>query len=391
MTLLKAAMRPSTASTAHIKTASMLLFVCAALSGCAGDTAGAAAGSASHTKAAALAGPPAEHPEHAAPFRFFSPTSFWNRRPGAASTLDPNSRAVVGELDAEIQQEQLARTGPWINTTAYSVPVYTVPRSQPTVRVHLRGVDRSLSSAWRRVPLPPTAEPAAGSDGILAMWQPSTGRMWEFWRLARAPAGWQASWGGAMRDVRESPGVYGTGVWPRAQARWGASASSLSLLGGLISLEDLNAGVINHALEMAVPLVRAGVYASPAQRTDGVSQNPLALAEGAHLRLNPQLDLGSLHLPRLTLMIAEAAQRYGILITDTSPNVELYAQDPTPTGSDPYAGPGGYFEGREPDQLLAAFPWSELQLLAGQMHAVGRRAQAVRRHAGGRGSRLGAG
>ena len=41
-----------------------------------------------------------------------------------------------------------------------------------------------------------------------------------------------------------------------------------------------------------------------------------SLPEGAHLRLNPNLNLAALHLPRLTLMIAEAAQRYGIFVRD---------------------------------------------------------------------------
>ena len=94
---------------------------------------------------------------------------------------------------------------------------------------------------------------------------------------------------------------------------------------------------------MGIPNVRAGVYASPAQRDDGKSSDPLSLPEGARLRLNPKLDLAALHLPPLTLLIAQAAQRYGILVSDGSANVTFYAQDPTPTGGNPYTGPGGYF------------------------------------------------
>jgi hypothetical protein len=144
----------------------------------------------------------------------------------------------------------------------------------------------------------------------------------------------------------------------------------LSIAGGLITLEDLEKGVINHALAMGIPEVRAGVYASPAQRTDGKSSSPLSLPEGAHLRLDPNLDLAALHLPRLTLMIAEAAQRYGIVVRDYTANVSFYAQDPTPTGTNPYAGPHGYFEGKTPAQLLASFPWSYLQLLKMELHGT---------------------
>jgi hypothetical protein len=65
----------------------------------------------------------------------------------------------------------------------------------------------------------------------------------------------------------------------------------------------------------------------------------------------------------LTLMIAEAAQRYGIFVRSEAANIVLYAQDPVSTGTEPYAGPGGFFEGKYPSQLLASFPWSHLQLL----------------------------
>jgi hypothetical protein len=288
----------------------------------------------------------------------------------AGAVLDPASVEVVGAFDAEVATELQTNDGPWINTTKFSVPVYTVPAGQPTVAVKLEdhSPEPALSSAWAAVPLPPTATPAAGTDGTLVLWQPSTNRLWEFHRLVHDAGGWHATWGGAMQDVSANQGVFGTGAWPGAEPWWGASASSLSLVGGLISLEDLERGQINHALDIAIPNVRAGVYSSPAQRDDGKSTDPLALPEGAHLRLNPNLNLAALHLPRLTLMLAEAAQRYGIFVSDWSSVVEFYAQDPTPTGTDPYTGPTGYFEGKYPNQILASFPWSQLQLLKTELH-----------------------
>jgi len=303
------------------------------------------------------------------PLRFFSSSSFWNEPLAANAPLDPSSIELIRAFDAMITAEQHAKSGPWINTTSYSVPLYTVPADQPPVPVQLDGTSNgTLSSAWRAVPLPASATPAAGTDGDLFLWQPSTDRLWEFWRLVHGLNGWHASWGGAMQHVSSDPGVYGPDTWPGAQSWWGVSASSLSLVGGLISLEDLKLGQINHALEMAIPQIRAGLYASPAQRTDGKSTDPLSLPEGAHLRLNPNLNLPALHLPRLTLMIAEAAQRYGIYIVDGSSIAEFPAQDPTPIGTNPYTGPAGYFEGKYPNQLLASFPWSQLQLLKMELH-----------------------
>jgi hypothetical protein len=295
----------------------------------------------------------------------------------ADAPLDPRSAELAGSFGAEaaseVQEDEAGKQGAWISivTTTCSIPIYTVPADQPTVRVTLKGGQAAaLQEAWDAVPLPPNAQPAAGTDGHLVVWQPSTNRLWEFWRLVHGTEGWYASWGGAMQKVWSNPGVYGPQAWPGAEPGWGASASSLSIAGGLITLEDLKLGQINHALAISIPEVRGGEYASPAQRTDGKSSNPLSLPEGAHLRLDPNLDLAALHLPRLTLMIAEAAQRYGIYVRDGGPVVAFYAQDPVSTGTNPYLGPDGYFEGKNPMEFLASFPWSHLELLRMELHSA---------------------
>jgi hypothetical protein len=313
--------------------------------------------------------------EPTAPFRFFSPTSVWNEALAVDAPLDPNSAAIVGAFDEEIGAEETAKKGPAVNTTAWSVPVYTVPADQPLVRVtqiasYGGRVSPALQAAWADVPLPVNAQPAAGTDEHLVVWQPSTDRLWEFWHLEKTEAGWQAKWGGAIENASSSSGSYGPEAWPGSTTSWGASASSLSIAGGLITLEDLEMGQINHALAIALPDTRAGVYASPAERTDGGDGAPSSLPEGAHLRLDPNLDLAALHLPKLTLMLAEAAQRYGIVVRDSAANVAYYAQDPIRTGTEPYAGAHGYFEGKSSQKLLESFPWRYLQLLKMELHSA---------------------
>lgn len=308
-----------------------------------------------------------------APFRFFSPTGFWNAQPAAGAALDPSSATVVGGLYNVVAEELRAKNGPAVNTTAWSVPIYTVSATQPTVKVTLPYATiqprPALQSAWTAVPLPTGAKPAAGSDKHLVVWQPSSDKLWEFWHLEKTTAGWEAYWGGAMQNALTDLGSYGPAAWPGASTTWGASGTSLSIAGGLITLEDLQKGTINHALAMAVPNTREGVYAAPAERSDGTHTEASSLPEGAHLRLKPTLDLAALHLPHFTLMLAEAAQKYGIFVSDTAANVAFYAQDPTPTGSNPYTGLSGYFEGKSPAQLLAIFPWSDLQLLKMELHS----------------------
>jgi hypothetical protein len=305
--------------------------------------------------------------------RFFSPTSFWNQPLTPDAPLAPDSPALVEQLSAQVAGLQASGQGPWINTRNWSVPVYTVSATQPKVRVRLltTSPEPALQAAWSAVPLPANAQPALGKDAHLVVWQPASDRLWEFWHLHRGPHGWSAAWGGAMRHVSQSTGVYGPGAWPGARPWWGASASSLSIAGGLITLEDLEQGKIEHALAIAIGQVRAGVYASPARRGDGQSSDPLSLPEGARLRLPETLDLEALHLPKLTLELAQAAQRYGFVVRDRSFGITLFAQDPVPSGTEPFAGPDGFFEGRFPNQLLASFPWNQLQVLELHLHPNG--------------------
>ena len=295
---------------------------------------------------------------------FFAAGSIWNRAPAPDAPLDPRSAELVAALDGQVTREQERGNGPWINTTSYGVPILTVSADQPTVAVQLdHAPDAALSSAWSAVPLPSGARASAGTDGYLVVWQPSRDRMWEFWRLARQSDGWHASWGGAMRHASTSPGVFTADAWPGAKPWWGATASSLALAGGVMTIDELRRGRIDHALAIAVPDVRANVIAAPAQRTDGASRDAGALPEGAHLRIDPRLNLASLEMTPLVRMMAEAAQRYGIVVRDFAGVVAFAGQDPTPTGGDPYRGPSGFFAGQQPSQLLRSFPWAHLQVL----------------------------
>jgi hypothetical protein len=195
----------------------------------------------------------------------------------------------------------------------------------------------------------------------MVVWQPATDTLWEFWQMRRTADGWHAVWGGRMSHVSSSPGYY------RDNPGWSAGATGLSWLGGLIRISELRAGHIDHALAIAIPRTRASWYAWPAMSTDGNVDDPNAIPEGTHFRLDPNLDIDALRLPPVTRMIAKAAQRYGMVVRDRGGAIAFYGEDPTPTGTDPYEGSGGFYGGMWPDRLLADFPWSRLQVLKAQL------------------------
>ena len=284
----------------------------------------------------------------------FAPDSFWNAPLADGAPLDPRSADYVSEI-----QRQLTVVPPYINTTRYSTPVYTVPAGQPTVQVKLDSpwAEPDLRDAWQQVPIPANAIPAEGTDGHIVVHQPSTDTMWEFWRAVELADGWHAAWGGKMTNVSTNPGFYTT------PSNWGSTATSLPLLGGLIRLEELEAGRIDHALALAIPDVKKDVYSWPAQRSDGAFDGPNAIPEGTRFRLDPSLDLNTIQMAPVVRMVAEAAQRYGIVLRDKAGSVTFFGEDPTPTSTNPYAGPTGWFEGKSAATLMEAFPWQHLQAL----------------------------
>jgi hypothetical protein len=298
----------------------------------------------------------------------FAAGSVWNACLPADAPVDSGSAGMVGALVGEAHREEAAGTGPYIQTDSYSTPLYVVRAHQPAVRVTLDDPRapsrRGLQRAFRKVPIPKHARPAAGSDAHMTVWQPSRDKLWEFWQARKEDGRWRASWGGAIRHVSKSPGYFDAESWPPlSRVYWGATASSLPVIAGTMLIRELRAGEIRHALALSLPAPRADWFAWPAQRTDGTGP-PGAIPEGARLRLDPGLNLDDLHLPRMTLIMAKAAQRYGMIVRDqTHVAVGFYAEDPVHAKRDPYHGPNGFFGGQSATQILARFPWGSLEVV----------------------------
>ena len=306
----------------------------------------------------------------------FGADSVWNRALPADAPLDPGSAARVRALTELIETRRglpAWRGGgpPNLATNAFSTPIYRV--FERARRVPVRLPAGGSSPALRRimadgVPIPEGAAPAAGSDGHLTVYQPSQDTLWELWRARREADGWHADWGGAMRRVSRSSGYYSGAAWPGLTGRdgwnWGSTATSLPVAAGTVTLEELRRGSIDHALAMAVPDPCRDLFSWPAQRTDGTSVHGDCMPQGAQLRLDPALDVAALGLHPVARMLAEAAQRYGVVVRDrTRVSAQFFLESPPRDQRSPYTAPGGLFAGSAPSEVLARFPWDRLQLL----------------------------
>lgn len=298
----------------------------------------------------------------------FAPDSVWNAPLGPNTPLDPSSERRTRALGAEIRREIKEGTGPWISDLEYSTPVYVVSRYQPRVRVELETGewgDPLRDALEEGVPIPPGARPSKGTDGHLTIHQPSTGMLWEFWRARREGGRWRASWGGVMPNTAQNPGFYHGENW-----NWGSTASSLPVAAGTILIEELRRGRIDHALAVSLPEPCQGVFAWPAQRTDGGSAEGDCIPEGARLRIDPGIDLERIPMAPVERTIARAAQRYGMIVRDrTGHAVGLSAETPQrPDDDDLYRSPWPLYGGLAPWEFLRErFPWQHLQLVDMQL------------------------
>jgi hypothetical protein len=297
--------------------------------------------------------------------RLFSAQSFFNQPLAASAPQASDSAQLVAAFTHQVRTYYGHVV---INTTEWSAPVYTVGANAPTSTVvpqnltcpRGEGVFQPFAQDMSAVPIPAGAQAAKGTDEDMVVWQPSSGHEWELWRAQQEGGRWTACWGGEFQDAYTSEGVLPEPL--------GVSAAGLSILAGQIHLEELQQGAITHALELTLPDTAASGWVWPANRTDGTSDDAYSIPEGTRFRLNPNLNLSSLHLNPAALEIATAIQRYGMILADTAGAVTLEAQDPTPLMRAGEANPYEKLLSGGPYETLNAVPWNQLEVVSPTYH-----------------------
>lgn len=382
---------------------------------------------------------------------FLSPTSFFNRPLSATDTLAAD-QSPAGMLANAINyanpnyQHWHGYTGPGYGNanwpwsigfngpSTYGAPIYCVRPSDPKQNIthqtvslyygsspnyhhyaNLSGLETHLAA----VPIPDkTLCPritgtgdiwSGGTDQYCCIWNLDTDEWWDFWVLSNNKTAvqtftgttWNAGYGGYIPNVSKSTGVFAH--------NWGGRACSLSMGGGVITMQDLRdiaaGGTINHALCIAVGINGWGNPIPPATRSDGYSggnSNPIHIPAGFSNagQPNPAYQVDQLHesqrfrFPQGTLAnassnvtdyplareIVRAIENYGLYIVDTTGGVAMFTEDDRTIGS-PYHLQGANaphpwtltWPGNDPRYagqprttgwtVLNTLPWHQLQTL----------------------------
>ena len=264
-------------------------------------------------------------------WRPFDDDSPWNTPIGDSPAIDGDSQVLVDDLAASNPQGIL-----WINMSQYSVPLYFADRNTPvrTVVANVVGGqgffgdnDSDRSSAKARIPIPAGATPAEGTDQQMSIVDLESGLEWGLRKT-------QVSGDTYTCDVGAATYLSGSGVRPSTnrQPWWlgqGARSCGFPLVAGLIRVDEIRAGVIDHALALGYAHIRSRYFTPPASSAHPTTDDALpdrGIPCGGRVQLDPTLDLDSLGLTAPAKVIARALQVYGAFVGDSFGATSLYAE-----------------------------------------------------------------
>lgn len=215
------------------------------------------------------------------------------------------SSAFVSSVDAERGVHADFGSGLWAGAPI-GIPVTTVAAGQQKVPVTFTYADESDRGPY---PVPAGAKveggPGATGDRHVILWDRTACRVYElFAAYPRGDGGWRAG-SGAVFDLRSNA---------LRRAGWtSADAAGLSILAGLVRYDEVAAGRVDHAIRITVPQTRTG-YTWPATHSASSATNPALPQLGQRFRLKASVRTAGL--PRQARVIAEAMQRYGVIVAD---------------------------------------------------------------------------
>ncbi len=242
--------------------------------------------------------------------RPFQPDSIWNT-PIADPVVDELSDQMIDTLRDGHSDNKI-----YVNVDEWAVPMYYADASTPIQSVPCDNCGPGFTG---EVPIPDHAQADPTEDGLLTIIDVVNKRGYDLYQATYGEGGWAATSGFSFD-------LTGSGIQEISSTSTSCRGSGFPLAAGIIRRDEILQGYIAHALVMAIDYPRQDVFVWPASATDGRSDEEHAIPEGAHIQLNPKLDIEDLGLSRSGEIIARALQEYGAYISDNADGIALYAE-----------------------------------------------------------------
>jgi hypothetical protein len=270
-------------------------------------------------------------------WRPFSDASPWNHRIPADALMDPASDALIADF---------ASRGPLhINIKDWSIPVYFIDADHTP----LHDVADSRPGVYglgfefpRSIPIPDgaIASPPFDGDNHLCIIDRAKNREWGMWWARQDASGRWSTGLGAVTDLAATGVARPWYAVDRELDAARARASGFPLVAGLIFVDEIKAGRINHALVFAYDHCRTGFFippASTAQVTVPKTTNSFGIPMGGRLQLDPKWGVEQSALSAGGKIVARALQEYGAYCGDYADANVIFA-DNSPAALQAWAG-----------------------------------------------------
>jgi hypothetical protein len=229
-------------------------------------------------------------------------------------TLHPDSAGIVDYLSTHNPGPNALQVIDTANfpDVDYFHPTYYPQSADPLFTFHCTQPWGTCAIEGMQVRIPDAALPAGGTDGHLTVVDQASGWEYDLWAVSSKPAGGgviEAGWGGRTRI--DGDGLGGMAV-----------AAGYGNLAGIIRAQEMEAGVIRHALFMVVRCV-ATAWVWPANQAAYLCQDlglpdEHAVPNGARFQLDLSDDeIASLDAPAWKKTILTAMAHYGMYVGDT--------------------------------------------------------------------------
>ena len=200
----------------------------------------------------------------------------------------------------------------------FGMPFDVVSPSQPLVPITFQYADQSDSG-----PYPLSADtsiqggPGATGDRHAIMVNPSTCNLYELYNAHYSASGSTAG-AGAIWNLNSNA---------LRPAGWtSADAAGLPILPGLVRYDEVQSGVISHAIRVTAESTDAS-YIWPARHESGSTSNPNLPPFGARFRLKASYNISGYSAQ--AQVVLRAMQQYGLILADNGPTWSFWGTSDT--------------------------------------------------------------